>query len=101
MKFSKTKSILALIIGLLLFGNSSLFAVVLVNDAGRGGLTYFSDTIGYEFTVGSKNLSVTALGFYKDPNITLWGEPKVGIWTTGGSLLASLSIPINSYNDGS
>jgi len=87
--------------GLTSFTISPLVASNLVNNAGNGGLTYFSDTVGYEFTVGSQSLSVTALGFYKDSNSSLYSAPTVGIWNTGGTLLASLNIPLNSFNDGS
>jgi len=98
------KTILALFFaaGLASSTSSSLFAANLVNNAGGGGgLTLFSDTVGYEFTVGSQSLSVTGLGFYKDSNSSLYSAPTIGIWSTGGTLLASLNIPLNSFNDGS
>jgi hypothetical protein len=69
-------------------------------DAVGMGETYFQDTVGYEFTVGSQSLSVTSLGFYKADFYSLYSAPIVGIWTTGGSLLTSITIPLNAFNDG-
>jgi len=79
---------------------ASARASSLVTSTGSDGLSYFYDTVGYEFTVGSKNLSVTSLGFYKDPLWTLYSSPTVGIWDIKGNLLASINIPLNSYTDG-
>ena len=79
---------------------ASVQSSTLVTSTGTSGLTYFSSTVGYEFTVGSHNLSVTSLGFYKASLGDLYSAPSVGIWTTGGSLVASLTIPLNAFNDG-
>jgi hypothetical protein len=82
---------------------SNIYSATLVTDSGSGGLTYFSETVGYQFTVGPQSLLVTALGFYKDSNSPLYTAPIVGIWNTSGPLtmLASSYIPLNSFNDGS
>jgi hypothetical protein len=93
----KTILSLLVVVGLI----SSAKSTSLVSSTGTDGLTLFSDTIGYKFTVGSQSLSVSSLGFYIDPINGLNSAPKVGIWNTQGSLLASLNIPLNSFNDGS
>jgi hypothetical protein len=94
------KTILSLLVAVILALVETGGATSLVSSTGSSGLTYFSDTVGYKFTVGSQSLSVTSLGFYKDSNASLYSAPSVGIWTTGGSLLASLTIPLNAFNDG-
>lgn len=92
------KLILSLFVAVGLIGSARSDS--LVRSTGTDGLTLFSDTIGYQFTVGSQSLSVSSLGFYIDPINGLNRAPKVGIWNTQGSLLASTDIPLNSFNDG-
>jgi hypothetical protein len=53
----------------------------------------FSDTDGYWFSVGVSDLSVTALGVYDNDYNGLAAANKVGLWTKGGDLLASVVVP--------
>jgi len=50
-------------------------------------------TIGYAFTVGSNNLTVTSLGIWDRNSDGLAQSHDVGLWTTGGSLLGSVTVP--------
>ena len=50
-----------------------------------------SSTIGYQFTVNSP-VTVTELGFYV-PQGSLADNHQVGIWTSGGTLLVSATVP--------
>lgn len=58
-----------------------------------GGYTFFPDTVGYQFVVGSLDLSVSALGVRYPSATGLSSTNKVGLWTVGGTLLASVDIP--------
>ena len=75
---------------------------MLVTSPGTGFNTSYTGSynLGYQFTVGSSALSVTSLGFYdysagsfsfEGPG--LGGIHPVGLWTTSGTLLASVVIP--------
>jgi hypothetical protein len=60
-----------------------------------GGTTdfYADDTIGFRFTVGADDILVSSLGFYDEGADGLVDPHDVGIFTTSGSLLASLTVP--------
>ncbi len=52
-----------------------------------------SATVGWSFQVGALDLQVDALGIY-DPAVTgLEDSHPVGIWTSGGTLLAQVTVP--------
>src|SRR5450432_376708 len=51
-------------------------------------------TVGYEFQVGSQSLTVTSLGMWDgDATDGLAASHEVGIWTTTGTLLGSVTVP--------
>ncbi|MGH8094837.1 MAG: VPDSG-CTERM sorting domain-containing protein [Chthoniobacterales bacterium] len=50
-------------------------------------------TIGWSFTVGSQGITLTDLGFFDQGGDGLNTAHNVGIWDSGGSLLASLTVP--------
>ena len=75
----------------------------------------FSGTIGYQFLVGPNPVTVTALGFLDGPNTAvpnnapgtagsgdgLLGSHQIGLWTTGGTLLATVTVdPSTGYLTG-
>ncbi len=47
----------------------------------------------YDFLVGSSDLSATSFGVWEMPSISVHPSYNVGIWTTGGTLIASATIP--------
>lgn len=49
--------------------------------------------VGGSFVVGSSDLSVTSLGFQDFDDNGLVGSHAVGLWTSGGTLLATVSVP--------
>ncbi|MEH2049063.1 DUF4082 domain-containing protein [Nostoc sp.] len=60
-----------------------------------------NQTIGWSFTAND-NLSVTGLGFYDPtPANPLSQSHLVGLWTSGGTLLASTTVQTNSPLTGS
>ena len=69
-------------------------SAMLVNSYSNGE-TLFNDTVGYQFTVGSLDLNISALGV-QWPSGGLFSANKVGLWTVGGTLLASVNIAPNS-----
>ena len=76
---------------------------MLVNSAGPGSVysnatfdTVYpigAYTLGYQFTTGASALSVSALGFYDAGTAGLNYAHDVGLWTAGGTLLATVSVP--------
>ena len=55
-----------------------------------GGLA--NTTIGWSFTVGAQNITVSALGFFDQDGDGLNTAHEVAIWTTAGSLLGSETV---------
>jgi hypothetical protein len=49
-------------------------------------------SLGWEFTVGATNLNVIALGTFSDPTNPIQDTHDVGIFTTGGTLLAMATV---------
>ena len=74
-------------------------ALTLVKTLPSNGLTLFSDTVGYQFTVGSKPLNVQSLGVATGLE-GLLSQNTVGLWDEQGELLAVVLIPTNSIADG-
>jgi len=54
-----------------------------------GGAT----TIGWKFTVGANDLSATALGHYDLDADGLPGSVEIGVWDSGGTLVATGVVP--------
>lgn len=53
-----------------------------------------NDTFGYEFTVGSQNLNVNALGVWDSSfGVGLNDSHEVGLWDEFGGLLTSVTVP--------
>lgn len=53
-----------------------------------------NDTFGYEFTVGSQDISVNALGIWdSSAGVGLIDSHDVGLWDAFGLLLTSVTIP--------
>ena len=50
-------------------------------------------TIGWTFTVGAQGITVSDLGFFDQGGDGLNTAHNVGIWNSGGSLLASITVP--------
>jgi len=50
-------------------------------------------TIGWSFSVVSTDITVTSLGIYDSGGDGLADAHAVGLWTSGGTLLASTTIP--------
>lgn len=65
----------------------------LISSPSSGYSGVFSDTVGYQFTVGSTSLQVTALGVYDSGDNGINSINTIGIWTNTGTLLSSVSIP--------
>ena len=69
----------------------------LILDPGNGGLENSSvlgtKTYGFDFTVRSQPLLITALGIFDDGSDGLIASHPVGLWNSSGSLLASVVIP--------
>lgn len=51
-----------------------------------------SATVGWSFQVGAQNATVTSLGLYS-PAGPLGQAQVVGLWTSGGTLLTSVTVP--------
>jgi len=49
-------------------------------------------TLGWSFTVGNQNLTVTDLGVYDDGGAALLESHAVGIWDSAGNLVTSTTI---------
>lgn len=67
-------------------------ATDLLSNVGAGTIntSTHDNTLGYDFTVGTNPLLVTALGVYRGPG---FNGTLVGLWDTSGVLLASASVP--------
>ncbi|MBI4471985.1 MAG: PEP-CTERM sorting domain-containing protein [Acidobacteria bacterium] len=97
----------AVVLGATLLGlapgiNSSLAAVVplLVADGSGTVRTDGGFTVGYQFKVGSNSLAVSSLGIWDGKNDGtgdgadgLKVAHGVGLWTEGGTLLGSVTVP--------
>lgn len=70
-------------------------ADVLLMHASEGQLASSSgnNTLGYSFTVNASPLSVTSLGVYDEGVNGLVNPHEVGLWTMGGTLLATALVP--------
>ncbi|MCA9734354.1 MAG: T9SS type A sorting domain-containing protein [Deferribacteres bacterium] len=53
----------------------------------------YDATFGWSFTVGAGDVVVSALGIYDSGEDGLFTSHEVGIWTSAGVLVASISIP--------
>ncbi len=72
-------------------------------DGPRDGWTgsgLYAGTLGEQFTVGSLPITVGYLGYYDGPNSAngaagdgLLNAHEVGLWTSTGTLISSLSVP--------
>jgi len=62
------------------------------NDCPAGAAT----TLGWKFTVGSNDLSATALGHYDLNADGLPGSVEIGVWDSGGTLVATGIVPIGT-----
>jgi hypothetical protein len=72
-------------------------------DGARDGYTgnaLYAGTLGELFTVGSLPMTVQYLGYYDGPNTSggsagdgLLNAHEVGLWTSGGTPVASLTVP--------
>ena len=67
---------------------------------GWTGSAPYAGTLGEQFTVGSSPLTVGYLGYYDGPNSAngtagdgLLNAHEVGLWTSTGTLISSLSVP--------
>jgi Domain of unknown function (DUF4082) len=66
-----------------------------------GSIDATDQTIGYTFTPTS-NIVVSALGVWEqNTGVNLTQTHQVGLWTAGGALLASGTVPLNSTVTGS
>src|SRR6185295_18206917 len=55
-----------------------------------------SGTMGWSFVVGGQDLDVDALGIYDHGANGLQTAHPVGIWTSGGALLAQVTVPLGT-----
>ena len=86
---------------MLSFGNCLAQTPAVTSFSGGSGLlgiTASAQTAGWTFTASS-NLIVSAIGFYA-PN-PLVSSHQVGLWTSGGVLLAATTVQTNSPLTGS
>ena len=85
----------------------NLFALTLLTASGRAQVTLFGDpsggslltpqtTWGARLTVGGQDLTVTSLGAYQPPGRSYAETHPVGIWDSGGGLLASATVTSSS-----
>jgi hypothetical protein len=96
-----TSSVLCL--GLAVAPSSSQAGILLQDGSQQGNRSFTGGTVGTRFAVGSTDILVNALGF-EDPGADgLQVSHQVGLWTSGGSLLASVTVPSGTggtFNDG-
>ncbi|MCC9602287.1 DUF4082 domain-containing protein [Stieleria sp. JC731] len=52
-----------------------------------------NNTYGYTFRVGASDVSLTQLGYFDDFGDGLAASHEVGLWTAGGDLLRSSTVP--------
>jgi len=81
-------------------------ANTILNDSGLGGLsgTVSGGNLGYDFTVGSTPITITALGLWDGPNEPLGNavgdgfasEHIIGLWDNSGNLLAKAVMQIGT-----
>ena len=93
----KAPSIAALICCVATFA----FANTIITDPGPGFLSGASGgniTVGYDFTVGSSAIELTALGIWDWNQDGLAEAHSVSLWDTAGNLLASTLISAGTVN---
>lgn len=81
-------------------------ANTVLNDSGTGSLfqTGSAVNLGYDFTVGSTPIMITALGLWDGPNNPFTGfvgdgfadEHVIGLWDNSGNLLAKATMLIGT-----
>ena len=81
-------------------------ANTILNDSGTGNLfqTGSAVNLGYDFTVGSTPIMITALGLWDGPNNPFTGsvgdgfanEHVIGLWDNSGNLLAKATMLIGT-----
>ena len=82
----------ALIATALLFSATTAYAAPAASLTSPGaGYTTEPYTLGFQFTLGG-NTSATKLGIYDSDGNGLEADAMVGLWTLGGTLLASVSV---------
>ena len=75
-------------------------ATLLVTDMPTvfGPGSFFNGTVGFRFTTGVHGLTVTSLGLLDANGNGLNFAHDVGLWTTSGTLLASINIPTSGWD---
>jgi hypothetical protein len=95
-------AVAAFYLGLMASPTSSQAGLIL-SDGSQQDNRSFGGTVGTRFAVGGTNILVQALGF-EDPGADgLTQSHQVGLWTDGGTLLASVTVPAGlggTYDDG-
>jgi hypothetical protein len=86
-------------------------ANTIIDDAGPGpaGFSSFNITFGYDFTVGSTPLMITALGMWDGPEFNpmtggstgsigdgFFASHDIGLWDNSGNLLAKATVSIGT-----
>ncbi len=79
---------------MLALGVRSTFAGMLITStvAGNPNTVAYPGTVGFAFTVGTSNISVTDLGVLDIGANGLTDSHDVGIWTSAGALLGSATV---------
>ena len=95
MKQFATRSKPYLFFALIFVSCHSVSASVLVTNSGPGiiATSAFADTYGFDFTVGTDPLLVTALGIWDENSNGLANSHSIGLWTNSGTLLGMVTIP--------
>jgi Domain of unknown function (DUF4082)/PEP-CTERM motif len=92
----RSVSLLALACGFVLAGSvcrADAIAIVPGTGGSENDLWNGNATIGYDFTL-TTSVTVTELGFFDANGASGPSDPHpVGIWTSGGTLLASATVP--------
>ncbi len=70
--------------------------IILGFTGGGSGGTTSDDTRGFQFTVGGSPVSLTMLGTYDKFGDGLLTSHQVGVWTDGGTLLTSTTVPVGT-----
>jgi hypothetical protein len=90
--------------------NFHAHANTILNDAGAGPIAQVGEnpTFGYDFTVGSTPLMITALGLWDGPEIIpgqglvgsigdgFFAQHQIGLWDNSGNLLATAAVQIGT-----
>src|SRR3954469_16560205 len=84
--------------------NFKAYANTILNDSGSGGEigTVSGGNLGYDFTVGSTPIMITALGLWDGPQSNgsigdgFASEHIVGLWDNSGNLLATATMLIGT-----